>query len=83
MKERTGRLKREWNELNSYHFYGPVVFETAATSSILTESEYNFLSHGYRQSVNTHPARVKCSHCGQWGEIKTACEFCGAPIDPI
>lgn len=25
---------------------------------------------------------VKCSHCGQWGAVKTACKTCGAPVDP-
>lgn len=26
-------------------------------------------------------AIVKCGHCGQWGARKTACKYCGAPID--
>jgi hypothetical protein len=26
--------------------------------------------------------RCKCGYCGQWGEPRTACRYCGAPIDP-
>lgn len=25
---------------------------------------------------------VKCSHCGQWAAVFTACVHCGAPVDP-
>jgi hypothetical protein len=25
--------------------------------------------------------KVKCLHCGQWNEQKSACTFCGAPVD--
>ena len=24
---------------------------------------------------------VKCQHCGQWAARKTACVYCGAPVD--
>lgn len=24
---------------------------------------------------------VKCSHCLQWGAVKTVCKHCGTPID--
>ena len=24
---------------------------------------------------------VRCIHCGQWAARKTACKYCGAPID--
>lgn len=24
---------------------------------------------------------VKCQHCGQWCARKTACVYCGAPVD--
>jgi hypothetical protein len=24
---------------------------------------------------------VKCRHCGQWAARKTACGYCGAPVD--
>lgn len=27
------------------------------------------------------PVIVKCQHCGQWGARKTACRYCGAPVD--
>jgi len=25
---------------------------------------------------------VKCTHCGQWAAVFTACAHCGAPVDP-
>ena len=25
--------------------------------------------------------KVKCEHCGQWGEKYTECDYCGAPIE--
>jgi hypothetical protein len=30
----------------------------------------------------TDNTRRKCSYCGQYGEPRTACKHCGAPIDP-
>ena len=26
--------------------------------------------------------KAKCQHCGQWGEARKPCNYCGAPIDP-
>lgn len=30
---------------------------------------------------DSYDGRVKCVHCGQYGEQHTACVYCGAPID--
>ena len=27
-------------------------------------------------------ALKKCTHCGQWAAVFTACVHCGAPVDP-
>ena len=31
--------------------------------------------------IEYRPQRAKCSYCQQWGEEKSKCGSCGAPID--
>ena len=35
---------------------------------------------GLRKALDYGDVIVKCSHCCQFGAVKTACRFCGAPI---
>ena len=37
-------------------------------------------NHEWKQPV---PDKAKCAYCGQWGEPRSECKKCGAPIDPL
>ena len=42
--------------------------------------------NGNLQDMNSAPPKdedIKCEGCGQWGIVKTPCNFCGAPLDPV
>jgi hypothetical protein len=38
-------------------------------------------SEGVVQFALPSNNKRKCAHCGQWGEPRSACEYCGAPVD--
>ena len=52
--------------------------------SVTLESLYIGAEETIKDIVDSYYPKeviIKCSSCGQWGAIKTACKYCGAPIE--
>lgn len=70
---------------NEIHLRNPV---TNIDLSLMMDAEaayelYNNLQDSRYDISDTFPGKVivKCQHCGQWCARKTACIYCGAPVD--
>lgn len=47
----------------------------------VTSSTGSATNYGLTLSARDTEFRYKCEYCGQYGRARTACLYCGAPID--
>jgi hypothetical protein len=64
--------------------YGTLVPPPGVSMCASTNSYIDFEPYPYRKSnlSFSEPHKVKCKHCGQYGEARNECKHCGAPVDP-
>jgi hypothetical protein len=88
MINRTGTLKSSWK----FPENGIIHFERS-----VTEHEWTKIKADVQEAAEFRGAlmlravgsssefisldRTKCAYCRQYGEPRTACEYCGAPVD--
>lgn len=61
-----------WTQTDNGALIPPPGFLLSELDTVITTGSY---------SVSNLESRKKCIYCGQWGEPRTACNYCGAPID--
>ena len=73
-EKRTGEITATWADIKHNTREASYRREYMLLRSV-GETSFQYISNQYVGND------VRCAYCKQWGEPRTACQYCGAPID--
>jgi len=75
-------VRLEIGEDHSLHCASDDIAARYSHTPITSRNLVNMAADVVKALGHTPTPLVKCTHCGQWAAVFTACRYCGAPVDP-